>query len=66
MEKRDINAYMGEKYDRLHILTPKGTKENLRRQFEKDGRGMNLNRYINALLTLDELGKVDWSVYYED
>lgn len=66
MEKRDINKYIGEKFDRLHILAPKGTKDKLRKRFADEGAGMNVNRYINALLSLDELGKVDWSGYNEN
>lgn len=66
MEKRDINKYIGENFDRLHILAPKGTKDKLRKRFANEGAGMNVNRYINALLALDELGKVDWSGYNEN
>ena len=66
MSKRDMHAYMTEKFDRLHILTPKGTKERLREKFAAEGKGMNVNRYVNSLIELDAQGKVDWSGFHAD
>lgn len=55
---RDVNAYMRENYDRLHVLTPLGTKEMLRDRLPE---GLTLNKYVNILIDLDLRGKVDWS-----
>ena len=58
MYSKRVNAFIGENYDRFHILVPKGTKALLRRKFPK---GMTLNRYVNVLIDLDLRQKVDWS-----
>lgn len=50
-----LRDYRKEKYDELRILTPKGTKERIRKT------GKTVNAFVNELVLkeLDELEKKD-------
>lgn len=60
---KNVNDFIAENYDRLHIIVPQGTKTALRGRFTE---GMTLNKYINCLIELDLRGKIDWGDFDED
>lgn len=59
MYSEKVNEFIAENYDRLHVLTPKGTKALLRRKFKNNY--LTINKYINLLIDLDLRGCVRWS-----
>lgn len=58
MYSEKVNEFIAENYDRLHVLTPKGTKALLRRKFKN--KDLTINKYINLLIDLDLRGCVNW------
>jgi len=63
MYSKEVNSFIRENYDRLHVIVPLGTKDLLRGRFKG---GMTLNKYINCLIEMDLRGKVDWRDFDED
>lgn len=42
------NSFIKEKYDRINLLVPKGTKEKIKERAKK--KGLSMNEYINQKL----------------
>lgn len=46
--QRAVNKYMKENYDRINLTMPKGKKEKI--QAQADREGMSVNAYINTAI----------------
>jgi hypothetical protein len=46
-----INDYIKEKYDRINLMVPIGTKEIIKSK--ANGEGKSINEYINGLINAD-------------
>ena len=46
-----INDYIKEKYDRINLMVPMGTKEVIKSK--ASGEGKSINEYINSLISAD-------------
>ena len=58
---KEKNKYIGENYDRIGIVAPKGTKERI-----KDITGMSVNKYINMLIDKDLKRRTEATTPQED
>lgn len=46
-----INDYIKEKYDRINLMVPMGTKEAIKSQASTEGK--SINEYIKGLISAD-------------
>ena len=60
-QQKAVNKYMKKNYDRVNLVMPKGRKDDIRTNAEKNGESLNgfINRAIDEAMERDEQADSD-------